>query len=77
MSSSRSARTKRPQGPGATLRLGDVVRFRFVDRTLEGRITEDRGPLAGGGKHLYRVVAENEDERRELELPAEDLEKVA
>lgn len=56
--------------------VGDIVRFRYAYRTIEGRIIEDRGAIAIGGQHLYRVLVDREYVRRELELPADELEKV-
>jgi len=57
-------------------RVGDTVQFHFVSRDLQGRIIEDRGAIARGGQHLYRVLVDTAEERRELELPADELQMV-
>jgi hypothetical protein len=42
---------------------------------VTGVITEDRGPLAGQGRHIYRVLATiDPDESMDLELIEDDLE---
>lgn len=67
----------RPPGPRRVFKVGDMVRFRFVSRDLQGRIIEDRGAIARGGQRLYRVLVETDDANREIELPAEELQMVA
>jgi hypothetical protein len=57
----------------ARLRVGDRVRFHFVDRWLVGTIIEDRGLLAAG-RRLLRVRARRRDmDDLITELPADDL----
>ena len=57
------------QWPGKQRRLGEQVKFRMVATDLVGTIIEDRGPLAGAGKHLYRVRYHYSDgEDRFIEL---------
>ena len=34
---------------------GALVKFRLANQVVHGRVTEYRGPLAVGGRHLYRV----------------------
>jgi hypothetical protein len=56
------------------LRVGDRVRFHFVDRWVVGTIIEDRGNLAFGGRRLLRVCAPRTDaEDLIIELPADEL----
>lgn len=66
-----------PSGYHRTFKVGDTVQFHFVSRDLQGRIIEDRGAIARGGQHLYRVLVDTDDARREIELPAEELQLVA
>ena len=60
-------------------REGDRVSFRFGSEQLEGIITEDRGNLGVGGRRLYEVRApmSPESEDMVIELPAEDLQRIA
>ncbi len=58
-------------------RVGDWVQFHFISRDLQGRIMEDRGAIGIGGHHLYRVLVDTDEERRELELPADELKAVS
>lgn len=55
-------------------RVGDRVRFRFVLRDVVGTITEDRGPLGAGGRHLYEVTAPQEwADPILIELPSDQM----
>lgn len=57
-------------------KVGNRVQFHFVSRDIQGRITEDRGAIGRGGRHLYRVLVETDDASWEIELPAEDIQAV-
>ena len=70
MADTRRAKRKKQ----ARLRVGDRVRFHFVDRWVVGTIIEDRGNLAFGGRRLLRVCAPRIDaEDLIIELPADEL----
>ena len=56
---------------------GDLVRFRFGTRSVQGSVKEDRGPIGIKGRHLYLVEFLPEPQSESLffvELPAEELE---
>jgi hypothetical protein len=56
------------------MRVGDRVRFHFVDRWLVGTIIEDRGLLAPGRRRLLRVRARRRDgDDLITELPEDEL----
>jgi len=57
----------------ARLRVGDRVRFHFVDRWLVGTIIEDRGLLAAGRRLLRVRVRRRDADDLITELPADDL----
>lgn len=58
-------------------RRGDRVRFHFVNRFIQGRVKEDRGPIGVGGRRLYLVEFPTDPESpSQIELPAEQLESV-
>lgn len=51
------------------IRLGDKVGFRIGLVDAKGTIIEDRGPLAGQGRHIYRIAFRfDEDYDRFIEL---------
>ena len=57
-----------------SFRKGDLVRFRFGRRFVQGQIKEDRGPIGIKGRHLYSVAFCLESHFSSVvELPAEDL----
>lgn len=58
-------------------RRGDRVRFQMGTRWVDGRVTEDRGPIGVGGRRLYSVEFRPDDASgpRHVELPADDLRK--
>ena len=58
---------------------GDVVRFQAGQRTIQGVVKEDRGPLGIKGRHLYLVEfgpALHVEEPSYIELPAVELQLV-
>jgi len=58
-------------------KVGDDVEILFMSRPVRARIVEDRGPIGIGGGRLYRVEAHTGSVTRTLELPSEELKKVA
>jgi hypothetical protein len=57
------------------LRVGTPVSLVLGSRRVEGVIVEERGPLAAGGRFLYRVeVAVTPEERVAFEMPEDELE---
>jgi hypothetical protein len=61
----------------ANIQVGDKIRFRVAGRDLIGEVTEDRGPLGVGGRHLYHIVFElAEGNVYHIELPAVDIEVI-
>ena len=58
---------------------GDHVSFLYGSGRVEGIITEDRGNLGVGGRRIYAVRAPMEGSAAdlEIELPVEDLQRVA
>jgi len=65
--------------PEPRFHKGDVVRFRFGLRLVQGVVKEDRGPIGKGGRRLYSVeflpTAESNPPAL-IELPAVALEAV-
>lgn len=58
-------------------RRGDRVQFWFVNRTVQGTVREDRGPLGIGGRRLYLIEfrpSSVDDDLFQIELPAADFE---
>ena len=56
-------------------RIGDWVTFRYGTRKLLVQVTEDRGLIGAGGRRLYGVRLDNEqDEPSTSEVPEDDLE---
>lgn len=67
-----TVKTKPPR-----FRPGDWVTFRYGVMPVIAQIIEDRGPLAGGGRRLYRIRLEWEhDASHCFEMPEQDLEKI-
>jgi hypothetical protein len=63
--------------PRVPFRVGDRVRFHFVDRPVEGTIVEDRGPLAKGGQRLFRIEFEVDVNATSfIELPVDRLQAI-
>ena len=61
-------------GSRPRFRPGAHVQFRLANQVVRGRIAEYRGPLAVGGRHLYRVeVPLDSNYVRFYELPEEEL----
>lgn len=55
-------------------KTGTLVRFSLATRMVRGKIVEYRGPLAVGGKHLYRVeVPLYGNYVQAYEIPEEEL----
>lgn len=60
-------------------RKGDIVRFRFGIRSMQGEVKEDRGPIGIKGRHLYLVEFRPEAQSSSptfVELPAEEMQSV-
>lgn len=58
------------------LRKGDVVSFEFGNATVQGVVTEDRGPIGMHGRRLYAIefrVDPDSDDPMTIELPAGEL----
>jgi hypothetical protein len=63
--------------PQPSFRKGDVVRFRFGFRSLQGVVKEDRGPIGIKGRHLYLVEFGPEPQSvSQIELPADELQLI-
>ena len=57
-----------------TFRVGGRVAFTMGQRRLVGHIVEDRGGIATGGRHLFRVeVPLDFEPALVIELPADEL----
>ena len=66
-----------PRKRKPVFKVGDDVEFYFMSKPVQARIVEDRGPIGIGGSRLYRVEAHTGSVTRTLELPSEELKKVA
>lgn len=56
------------------LSVGNHISLNFGGRQVQGEIIEDRGPLAAGGRRLYRVrVMILPDESLAFELPEDEI----
>jgi hypothetical protein len=65
--------------PEPRFRKGDLVRFRFGLRSVQGVVKEDRGPIGIKGRHLYLVEFRPEPQPvapSAVELPADELQAV-
>jgi hypothetical protein len=65
--------------PESQFRKGDLVRFKFGLRFVQGEVKEDRGPIGIKGRRLYLVEFCPEPQSPEpfhIELPAEELQFV-
>lgn len=59
----------------ASPRVGDQVVFSWGGYPVRGRIVEDRGPLAPGGRQVYRIEAVLEpDDHMILEMTPDQFE---
>jgi hypothetical protein len=68
--------TENRQGGSAApvFHVGDRVWFEWGDCKVEGVIQEDRGPLAAGGRRLYRIVFTiDPTEPVVIEMPADEI----
>jgi hypothetical protein len=60
-------------------RKGDLVRFQWGTRFVQGEVKEDRGPIGVKGRHLYLVEYRPESQSpslSQIELPADQLQSV-
>jgi hypothetical protein len=54
--------------------VGDHAQFKWGGHAVDGVIVEDRGPLGGGGRHLYRILFRiDSGEELPTELAASDF----
>lgn len=57
--------------------IGAKVTFRIAGRTFVGRVSEDRGPIGIGGRHLYLVRYElGKGNWNSTELSADEIEDI-
>jgi hypothetical protein len=57
--------------------IGAKVTFRMAGRPFVGRVSEDRGPIGMGGRHLYLVRYEvGQGNWNSTELSAEEIEDI-
>ncbi len=59
-----------------SLKAGDAVALRIGGSERRGVVIEDRGPLGVDGRQIVVVRLGNEDEARQFEVRAEDLDRV-
>jgi hypothetical protein len=65
--------------PETRFRKGDLVRFQFGMRSIQGVVKEERGPIGIKGRQLYLVefrAAAEADSTSLVELPAGELQRV-
>jgi hypothetical protein len=65
--------------PEVRFRKGDVVKFQFGTRCVQGEVKEERGPIGIKGRQLYLVEFRPESQSASLaqiELPADQLQSV-
>lgn len=62
-----------PLFPPGPIRNGQRVKFPFGNRTIEGVVTEDRGPLGRKGEHLYQITFYLDPELRPDEVSVVEL----
>lgn len=60
-----------------SLKVGDHVVSTVPGFDWKGIIVEDFGPLGVDGRQIFLVRVGDEDESRQFDVPAEDLERVA
>lgn len=64
--------------PEVRYKVGAQVRFTFGLAEVTGRVSEDRGKIGNGGRRLYGIVWQlDQEEPRYIELPAEEMRPVA
>ena len=59
-----------------SLKVGDKVVLRLAGSERRGVVVEDRGPLGVDGRQIVAIRVGDEDEARQFEVRAEDLERV-
>jgi hypothetical protein len=62
-----------------TFRTGQLVTFKFGNRTIQGVVKEDRGPIGMKGRVLYLVEFHPEAQSpyvSHIELPADQLKEM-
>lgn len=60
-----------------SIRVGDIVQFRFGTLMVNGVVREDRGPIGVGGRRLYLIHFSPEPYyASSIELPADEFEVV-
>ena len=65
--------------PEIRFHKGDQVKFKLGTRTVQGVVTEDRGPIGVKGRRLYVVEFSPEPQAlstSRIELPADQLQSV-
>lgn len=60
----------------APLQLGELVKIRYSGGQ-RGRIVELRGPLGPNGSHVYRIRVPRKPKAAYVELPEDQLERIA
>jgi hypothetical protein len=63
--------------PTDSLKVGDRVAANVPGIDWKGIVVEDRGPLGLDGRQIVVIRVGNEDEGRQFEVRAEDLERIA
>ena len=59
-----------------SLKVGDKVVLRLAGSERRGVVVEDRGPLGVDGRQIVAIRVGGEDEARQFEVRAEDLERI-
>lgn len=59
-----------------SLKVGDKVVLRLAGSERRGVVVEDRGPLGVDGRQIVAIRVGDEDEARQFEVRAEDLERI-
>ncbi|MGH2864928.1 MAG: hypothetical protein ACRDJX_06725 [Solirubrobacteraceae bacterium] len=65
------------RAPTKSLKVGDHVTANVPGIDWTGIVVEDRGPLGLDGRQIVVIRVGNEDEGRQFEVRAEDLDRVA
>ncbi len=63
--------------PTDSLKVGDHVVSKVPGFDWKGVIVKDLGPLGVGGSQIFVIRVGNEDEGRQFDVRAENLERVA
>ena len=67
-------RMQSADGRPPKFRPGMLVQFRLANHFVRGRVTEYRGPLAVGRRHLYRVEVPLSGSYTQIyEIPEQEL----